>query len=95
MDSDSALRELVNAIAEGDSAAALPMLAALPELARAKFQAGATRQAVHEYFLDSIRRYVVTGDTALHIAAAAHQTEIVRALIRAGGRCARQESVRG
>jgi hypothetical protein len=84
MDSDSALRQFVNAIAKGDSAAALQMLATSPELARASFLAGATRQAVHEYFLDSIKRYVVAGDTALHIAAAAYQTEIARALIRAG-----------
>ena len=84
MDSDSALRHFVEAIAKGDSAAAFRMLATSPELAGASFQAGATRQAVHEYFLDSIRRYVVTGDTALHIAAAAYQTEIARALINAG-----------
>jgi ankyrin repeat protein len=85
MDSDSVLRHFVNAIAKGDSAAALRMLAtSSAELARASFQAGATRQAAHEYFLDSIRRYVVAGDTALHIAAAAYQAEIARALIRAG-----------
>ena len=84
MDSDPALRELVNAIAIGDSAAALRMLAASPELAKASFKAGATRQAVHEYFLDSIRRYVVAGDTALHIAAASYQAAIALALIRAG-----------
>jgi ankyrin repeat protein len=60
------------------------MLAASPELARASLQAGATRQAVNEYFLDSIKRYVVAGDTALHIAAAAYQTEIVRELILTG-----------
>jgi ankyrin repeat protein len=60
------------------------MLAASPQLARASFQAGATRQAVSEYFLDPIKRYVVAGDTVLHIAAAAYQPETMRELIRAG-----------
>jgi ankyrin repeat protein len=83
-DSDMALRKLVNAIADGESAAALAMLASSPQLAKASFRAGATRQAVNEYFLDPIKRYVVAGDTALHIAAAAYQTELVRSLIRAG-----------
>jgi ankyrin repeat protein len=84
MDSEQALRELVNAIAGGDSAAALRMLAASPDLAKASFRAGATRQAVKEYFLDEIKRYVVAGDNAMHIAAAAYQAETVRELIRAG-----------
>jgi ankyrin repeat protein len=83
-DSDQALREFVNAIANGETAAVLRMLAASPQLAKASFRTGATRQAVHEYFLDSIKRYVVAGDTALHTAAAAYQTEIALALIRAG-----------
>jgi hypothetical protein len=83
-DSDQALREFVNAIANGEAAAILPMLAASPQLAKASFRAGATRQAVNEYFLYGIRRYIVVGDTALHIAAAAYQAEVVRALIRAG-----------
>lgn len=84
MNSDQVLRECVNAIAKGDSAAALRILAASPDVAKASFQAGATRQAVKEYFLDPIRRYIVTGDTALHVAAAAYQIETVRELIRAG-----------
>jgi hypothetical protein len=83
-DSEQALRKFVNAIADGEEAAALEMLASSPQLARASFRAGATRLAVSEYFLDRIKRYVVAGDTALHIAAAAYLTEIVRALLRAG-----------
>ena len=81
---DSTLREFVNAITARDSAAALRLLTASPELAKASFRSGATRQAANEYFLDPIKRYVVAGDTALHIAAAAYQTESARALIRAG-----------
>ncbi|HET6205394.1 MAG TPA: ankyrin repeat domain-containing protein [Terracidiphilus sp.] len=83
-DSELTLRKFVNAIADGEEAAAFDMLASSPQLAKASFNAGATRQAVNEYFLDRIKRYVVEGDTALHIAAAAYQTELVRSLIRAG-----------
>lgn len=83
-DSEQTLRKFVNAIADDEGAAALKMLASTPQLARGSFRAGATRQAVNEYFLDPIKRYVVAGDTALHIAAAAYQAEVVRALIRAG-----------
>ena len=82
--SDAPLRAFVNAIADRDSSTALQMLASSPQLAKATFHAGATRHAVNEYFLDSIKRYIVAGDTALHIAAAAYQTDLVRELIRAG-----------
>jgi len=83
-DSELALRKFVNAIADGEAAAALEMLASSPQLAKASFRAGATRQAVSEYFLDPIERYVVAGDSALHVASAAYKTEVVRELIRAG-----------
>jgi hypothetical protein len=80
---DLALRALVTAIAKGDTGAATRLLTAAPELAKASFHTGATRQAVQAYFLDEIGRYVVAGDTALHIAAASYQTELVRALLDA------------
>jgi len=83
--SDLALSKLVKAILAGDVAAVSGLLAESPQLAKASFQTGASRQAAKEYFLDPIGRYVYAGDTALHIAAAAYQTEIVRKLIAAGG----------
>jgi len=83
-DSDLALRVFVNAIAEGKSADALQMLAVSPDLAKASFRSGATRQAATENFLGPVGRYLVSGDTALHIAAAAYRKELVRELIRAG-----------
>ena len=82
--SDRALRELISAIVEGDAAPVSRLLAASPELAKEGIQAGATRQAANEHFIDPIKRYVVAGDTAMHIAAAAYQTGILRELIRAG-----------
>jgi ankyrin repeat protein len=82
--SDLALWKLVEAIVAGDAAGVSRLLSESPQLASAAFQAGAAGNAAKTYFLDSIGCYVYAGDTALHIAAAAYQTEIVRKLIRAG-----------
>ena len=81
---DSALMALVRAIVTNDSAAALGRLAASPPLANAHFVGGATRQGTKAYYLDDIEHYVYAGDTALHIAAAAHQREITRKLVTMG-----------
>jgi Ankyrin repeats (many copies)/Ankyrin repeats (3 copies) len=83
-DSDLALRELVGAIVEGDSAMVLRLLALTPALAQASFREGASREAEGAFFLDQIKRYIWRGDTALHIAAAAYGLEVVRILIEAG-----------
>jgi hypothetical protein len=82
--SDLALWKLVGAIVGGDAAGVSRLLAASPTLASACFHTGATRQTAKKYFLHQIFRYVVAGDTALHIAAAAYETEVVRQLITAG-----------
>ena len=82
--SDLALWKLVETILAGDAAGVPRLLAASPPLATACFETGASRQSAKSYFLDQIGRYVYAGDTALHIAAAAYQTEIVRTLIAAG-----------
>ena len=70
------------------------LLTASPQLARASFQQGATRQSEEAFFLDQIGRYIYAGDTALHIAAAAYQTEIVRRLIAAGADVRARKSAR-
>lgn len=75
---------LARAIAAGETSAALQMLDAKPGLARASFATGATRQDPNTYFLDAIGQYLYTGDTALHVAAAAYATTIIRKLIAAG-----------
>jgi hypothetical protein len=82
---DSGLMALVRAIVAGDSAAALRLLAASPVLATARAEKGATRLAAKSFYLDEIGHYLYAGDTALHIAAAAYQLEIVRKLIAMGG----------
>lgn len=83
-DSDLAMCELAAAVMSGKVDAVSGLLSAAPELATARFKAGATRGSANEYFLEEIERYIYAGDTALHIAAAAYQTEIVRVLIGAG-----------
>jgi hypothetical protein len=83
-DVDIKLRQFVTAIILGDLDAVTQQLAASPDLARACFQSGATRQSAENHFLDGIGRYIYQGDTALHIAAAACRPEIVRLLIDRG-----------
>ncbi|MEO7689474.1 MAG: ankyrin repeat domain-containing protein [Sphingomonas sp.] len=85
---DSALRGLMKAIASGDGPAALDLLSASPALATAALKQGATRAAATDNFLTEISHYVYAGDTALHVAAAAHRPEIARALIGLGAEVA-------
>jgi hypothetical protein len=81
---DDPLRALVQAIAAGDAAAFTSMLASTPDLARLRFAEGATRQTAKANFLDEIGHYIYAGDTALHIAAAAHRDDMVAALVAKG-----------
>jgi ankyrin repeat protein len=83
-DFDLELRELVALIVAGDASGVSSSLAMLPQLARASFQRGATRQAANSFFLDPIKRYIYAADTALHIASAGHQPQIVHELLAAG-----------
>ena len=83
-DKDEALRELVNAIVASDTATVSRLLAASPELAKASFETGASRQDAKTYFLDPVARYIYAGDTALHFGAAAYKSEMVRKLIASG-----------
>lgn len=81
---DSVLMALVRAIASGDTAIALRLLAASPDLANACAEEGANRQAAQAHYLDEIGHYLYAGDTALHVAAAGYRHEIARKLIAAG-----------
>jgi hypothetical protein len=72
---------LATAIASGDEAKTLTLLENSPELATARFETGATRASPEPFFLESIRHYIYAGDTALHIAAAAHRPAMVRRLL--------------
>ncbi len=84
VDSDQVLREMVAAIVKGDAATVDRLLKEAPGSLGAFFCAGATRASAKDFFIDAVMRYIVAGDTALHFAAAAYQTQIARTLIAAG-----------
>ena len=77
----SALMQLVQAIGARDTTTAVRLLRAAPELASASAEAGATRQEAESYYFELINHYVYAGDTALHMAAAAHNIELVNMLL--------------
>jgi ankyrin repeat protein len=81
---DSALLQLMRAIAAGVVTGAREMLAAEPSLASGRLDHGATRQDATDYFLHEIAHYVYAGDTALHVAAAACQASFARSLVLGG-----------
>jgi hypothetical protein len=81
---DALLMTFARAIAQGDAARMSGLLAAAPELALTRLTVGATRRGAEEYFLQEIDHHVYAGDTALHIAAAAYEADLVRALVNAG-----------
>jgi hypothetical protein len=81
---DATLMRVARAIVSGDQARVLGLLAGSPELALACLAGGAIRHGAEEYFLDEIDHIVYAGDTALHIAAAAHEAGIARELVKAG-----------
>jgi len=81
---DAALFALMKAMATGDGDSALAMLAASPGLAKASLGAGATREAARDHYFKEIEHYAYGGDTALHIAAAAYQLKIAKALVGRG-----------
>jgi ankyrin repeat protein len=81
---DTALRALIDAIVGRDPAQVSRLLAASPELATAAFGRGATRQTAEAFFLTEITHHCYQGDTALHIAAAAHDAATARDLVVRG-----------
>ncbi len=78
------LRALMEAIASGDAQGAERLLDAAPSLALAAEPAGATRRASQEFLLERVGHYVYAGDTALHLAAAAHCPALVDLVLRHG-----------
>lgn len=81
---DSGLRRLMDAIASAEDKAVEDLVSATPILVRAALAEGATRAAAPDNYLSAINHYVYAGDTALHVAAAAHRPEIARTLIGLG-----------
>jgi hypothetical protein len=81
---DAALVRLIEAIVADDRPTFDALLSADPGLASARAEAGATRAEAKSYFFEEIAHYVYAGDTALHMAAAAHAADLVEALVAAG-----------
>ena len=85
MSDDDALMEVIHAIVADDRDTVSRLLASHPGIERAQLAlAGATRANPTDYFLDDIKHYVYRGDTALHLAAAAHRVAAVRQLLELG-----------
>ncbi len=75
---------LIAAIVANDEPTVSTLLRATPQLARARAGVAATRDRAREYYYSDIEHYLYGGDTALHMAAAAHRTPIVRQLLGVG-----------
>ncbi|MGC4093279.1 MAG: ankyrin repeat domain-containing protein [Polyangiaceae bacterium] len=83
-DQQRELRELFEVIVAHDVAGVVRRLKSAPSLAHLATEAGATRQDPKSYFFEAIAHYAYAGDTALHLAAAAHDADIARKLLSAG-----------
>ncbi|MCX6590150.1 MAG: ankyrin repeat domain-containing protein [Acidobacteria bacterium] len=83
---DHSLRRLVDAIVAGDHLLFAQLLKESPTLAMASFSQGATRQgsAVNTHFIEAIGLCLYSGDTALHVAAAAYRHPMAEQMIAAG-----------
>ncbi len=81
---DGALLALFRAIASRKRLGIEQWVDEEPGLATSSIRVGASRQDPDTYFLHSIHHYVYAGDTALHVAAAAHQRELAGSLVAHG-----------
>ena len=85
MSDDEALMEMIHAIVADDRDAVSRLLESHPGIERAQLAlAGATRANHTESFLDEIKHHVYRGDTALHLASAAHRVDTVGQLLDLG-----------
>jgi len=81
---DGELLALFAEIASGDRAGIRSRLDLAPHLATGPIRVAADRQDAKTYFLAEIHHYVYAGDTALHLAGAAHQQDLAAALVAMG-----------
>src|SRR4051812_32426434 len=75
---------LFRAIAAHDDAEIARQLDAAADLATTPIRIGASRAEAEDFFLLPIRHYVYAGDTALHVAAAAHDRVLAASLVGRG-----------
>ena len=84
-DFDDSLLALFAAIASRDHVGVTRMLGRHARFGHGiLFEIGASRQDPRPYFLIPIRHYVYAGDTALHVAAAAHDRGLAESLVVQG-----------
>src|SRR5580704_3020980 len=83
-DLDDSLLALFGAIASRDHVGVTQILDQTPGLITCPLRVGASRQDPRPYFLIPIRHYVYAGDTALHVAAAAHDPRLAASLVARG-----------
>ena len=81
---DRDLLTFMRAIADGDTATTTRLLARTPQLATRRLLTNATRTTADDFFLSHLRMQLYSGDTALHVAAAAYDPVLARKLIEAG-----------
>jgi Ankyrin repeats (3 copies)/Ankyrin repeat len=81
---DGVLLALFAAIASRDDAGVRRMLDQIPGLATHPLRVGATRQDPRSCFLIPVGHHAYKGDTALHIAAAAHHRGLAKTLVAQG-----------
>ncbi|MCU1360531.1 MAG: hypothetical protein JWN99_1820, partial [Ilumatobacteraceae bacterium] len=84
MVTDRDLLLLMRAISDGDRATASRSLVDAPDLATAALAIGGTRTTAEDFFLGRLRLQLYSGDTALHVAAAAYDSQLARELLAAG-----------
>jgi hypothetical protein len=83
-DRTEALAKLFRAVATCEDATVSRMLRASPELARTPIVVGASREDARRWFVPEAARYIYSGDTALHLAAASYRTRICGRLLALG-----------
>jgi ankyrin repeat protein len=81
---DRDLLTFMRAIADDDTATATRLLATMPELATVRLLTNATRATAEDFFIGHLHMQLYSGDTALHVAAAAYNTEFAEILMAAG-----------
>jgi len=81
---DDALLALFRAMASGNDPEVRRRLDAAPMLASRAIRVGATREDPQTYLLPALHHYVYAGDTALHVAAAAHHRDLAESLVSRG-----------
>ena len=84
MVSDRDLLAFMRAISDGHRDTSTGLLATAPELATARLITNATKATADDFLLSQHHMQLYSGDTALHVAAGAHDVVLARKLVFAG-----------